>query len=160
MQLIEHLCPTFKGGLHAINAIRCPKFKEWPISNSQASQGKISKKELLQTLCYMCHVASDSALPYLCPHMCAIICVLSYVCSHMCVRICLLSYVCFHMCALLCLLSCAFICMPLSALICVSSTSSSSSSSSPPPLVSYPLAPRHCLVSLAGIICFSKNGKL
>eukprot|EP00435_Cladocopium_sp_Y103_P045407 s1448_g13.t1 len=46
MQLIEHLCPTFKEGLHAINA-----------------QSKISKKELLQTFCYMCHVASDSALP-------------------------------------------------------------------------------------------------
>eukprot|EP00435_Cladocopium_sp_Y103_P001111 s6519_g1.t1 len=46
MQLIDDLCPTFKEGLHAINA-----------------QSKISKKELLQTLCYMCHVASDSALP-------------------------------------------------------------------------------------------------
>eukprot|EP00435_Cladocopium_sp_Y103_P029631 s1448_g7.t1 len=48
MQLIEHLCPNFK---------------EWLSSTSQTSQGKISKKELLQTLCFMCHVASDSALP-------------------------------------------------------------------------------------------------
>ena len=112
---------------------------------------------LIWVLSYVCsHMcAFICVLSSVCSPMCALTCVLSYVCSHMCARICLLPSVCSHLCALICLLSCALICPPLRALICVSSSSPSpSSSSSSPPQVSSPFAPlTHCLGSLAGIIC-------
>ena len=109
----------------------------------------------------------------MCALLCALICVLSSVCSHMCALTCVLSCVCSYMCSLICALICqlfyvhsyvcSHVCAFLCAVICVLSyvcfhvLSYVSSSSSSPPLFSSPIAPPHCLGSLAGIIFVCVN---